>query len=425
MNLTERLQRIVRSSGASPSPLDHAGGGPERVEGSGSRGEPDGFSPQDTADLLGGDWRDWQGHRYLVIDRRYPPGHRHGRIAVADSAPDANGSWPTLGLLTPAAAGGRVLFIDLETTGLSGGAGTYAFLVGCAWFEGAALRVRQFLLTGFAAEQGLLEAMRDTVGGAAAVATYNGKTFDLPVLDTRCLLHRMSTLFDGLPHVDVLHPARQLWKSEEARLAAVEASVLGHVRDGDVPGFEIPSRYFQYVRSGDPRPLAAVLEHNRLDLLSLAMLTARLAQLLEQGAGAAATGREALGLGRLYQRGGRLVDARACFARAIDLDDGHASIRANALRAYAVLCRRARRHDEAAHAWRDLLELPACPVHMAREAREALAVHCEHRLRDFKAARWLALESLESGPSPARAQAIHHRVARLDRKLSPAAPFLF
>jgi len=424
MNLTERLRSVVRGNGASLSPLYHPRGDPERVEESGSRGEAERFAPQDTADLLGGDWRDWQGHQYLVVDRRYPPGHRHGRVAVADSAPDANGSWPTLGLLTPAAAGGRVFFIDLETTGLSGGAGTYAFLIGCAWFEGAAFRVRQFLLTGFAAERGLLEAMRDTVGEAAAVATYNGKTFDLPVLDTRCLLHRMSTPFDGLPHVDLLHPARQLWKSEEARLAAVEAFVLGHVRDGDIPGFEIPSRYFQYVRSGDPRPLAAVLEHNRLDLLSLAMLTARLAQLLEQGSGAAATAREALGLGRLYQRSGRYVDARACFARAIDMN-GDASIRSDALRAYAVLCRRARHHDEAAHAWHELLELPACPAHVAREAREALAVHCEHRLRDFKAARRLAIESLQYEPSVARTQAIQHRVARLDRKLSPTTPSFF
>ncbi len=401
MNLTERLRSVVRPGG-SAAPADSC--------------SPD---PALTADLLGGDWREWQGHRYLVVDRRYPPGHRHGRVAVADSAPGASGSWPTLGLLAPAASGGRVLFIDLETTGLSGGAGTYAFLVGCAWFDGAGFRVRQFLLTEYAAERGLLEALRETAGGAAAVATYNGKTFDLPVLDTRCLLHRMATPFDGVPHVDMLHPARQLWKSEEARLAAVEASVLGHVRDGDVPGFEIPSRYFQYVRSGDPRPLAAVLEHNRLDLLSLAMLTARLAQLLEQGADGAGTAREALGLGRLYRRGGRLVEARACFARAADMN-GDPSIRADALRGYAALCRRARQHDAAADAWRQLLELPACPAHVGREAREALAVHSEHRLRDLPAARRLAMESLQYGTSAARVQATHHRIARLDRKL--AAP---
>jgi uncharacterized protein YprB with RNaseH-like and TPR domain len=423
VNLADRLRSIVGSSGASDP---------------GSRSEPEGVTPQpdaSTADLLGGDWREWQGHRYLVVDRRYPPGHRHGRVAVADGAPDSGGSWPTLELLAPAAAGGRVLFVDLETTGLSGGAGTYAFLVGCAWFEGAAFRVRQFLLTVYAAERGLLEAMRDTVGAASAVATYNGKSFDLPVLDTRCLLHRMSTLFDGVAHVDMLHPARQLWRTDGpktsplggrdsssadvtggCRLATLETSVLGHVRDGDVRGCEIPSRYFQYVRSGDPRPLAAVLEHNRLDLLSLAMLTARLAQLLRRGADAAATAREALGLGRLYRRVDRLVEARACFSRAADMA-GDASLRAEALHAYAVLCRRAQQHHEAAGAWREVLALPACPVHVAREAREALAVHCEHRLWDFEAARRLAIESLRYAPSTARTDAVYHRVARLDRKL--------
>jgi hypothetical protein len=405
MNLTERLRSVVRPGG----PAAH--------------GNPCPPDPASTADVLGGEWRHWQGHRFLVIDRRYPPGHRHGRLAVADTAPDARGAWPSLSVLDAAAADRRpVLFMDLETTGLSGGAGTYAFLVGCGWFEGAAFRVRQFLLTAYAAERGLLEAVRETAAGVGAIATYNGKTFDLPVIDTRCGLHRMPALFDGLPHVDVLHPARHLWRegaADSCRLAAVEAAVLGHVRDDDVPGFEIPSRYFHYVRSGDARPLGAVLEHNRLDLLSLAMLTARLARLLEEGAAAAADAREALGLGRLYRRAGRLAAARACFARAAGAD-ADAVTRAEALHAYAVLCRRAREHDEAAGAWRRLLELPACSPRAAWDAREALAVHCEHRLRDLRAARELAVASLQSAASAVRARATRHRVARLDRKL--AAP---
>lgn len=428
MNLTDRLRSVVGP--ARPGGLDAPAPAP--------------VDPDLAADLLGGEWGEWHGHRYLVIDRRYPPGHRHGRVSVADSAPDASGLWPALGLLDPALAGcapppggrasgsGRVLFLDLETTGLSGGAGTHAFLVGCGWFDEAAFRVRQLLLTGVAAERALLEATGEIADGAAAIATYNGKTFDLPVLDTRYLFHRMAAPFGGVPHLDLLHPARQLWRGPcpadlshpwtadpagTCRLSAVEASVLGHVRDGDVPGLEIPARYFQYVRSGDPRPLAAVLEHNRLDLLSLAMLTARLALLVDRGADAATTAREALGLGRLYQRGGRLAAARACFARAADMESDQPA-RTEALRAYAIVCRRAREHDTAAGAWRRLLELPACPPHVAREAREALAVHCEHRLRDFQAARRLAVEALRLGASAARADAIHHRVARLDRKLA-------
>ncbi|MBI2187698.1 MAG: ribonuclease H-like domain-containing protein [Acidobacteria bacterium] len=348
MNLTERLRSVVRSGG-SPAHDSSCSSDPPYVRRPGLADEHDRSSAapaniRAVADLLGGEWRDWQGHRYLVVDRRYPPGHRHGRVAVADVAPDEGGAWPALGLLDPRLAGvasresaharegRRVLFVDLETTGLSGGAGTYAFLVGCGWFDGAAFRVRQFLLTGYAAERGLLEATGEAAGSAAAIATYNGKTFDVPVIDTRCVLHRIATPFEGMPHVDMLHPARQLWRrpgsadagspsaadpAGSCRLTAIEAAVLGHVREDDVPGFEIPSRYFHYVRSGDPQPLAAVLEHNRLDLLSLALLTGRLAQLLDRGPEAALTAREAVGLGRLYQRGGRLSDARCCFARSV------------------------------------------------------------------------------------------------------------
>src|SRR4029450_536962 len=98
-----------------------------------------------------------------------------------------------------------------------------------------------------------------------------------------------------------------------SRLSVLEPSLCGHVREGDVPGFEIPSRYFRYVRSGDARPLAAVLEHNRLDIVSLGMRTARASQLLANGPSAATTPREAFGMGRLYERAGMLDEALACF----------------------------------------------------------------------------------------------------------------
>lgn len=453
MSLADRLRSIVRPDGpATGGPHDN-----DCPHDSGCRGRLQAAHPKSVADLLGGEYREWHGHPYVVIERKYLPGHRHGRTAVADSAPEGDG-WTALSILAPAygrvtqrpdkpaLAGrsasadrpGRMLFIDLETTGLAGGAGTYAFLVGCGWFEGATFRVRQFLLAGYGAEPGLLEQVADTVRAAGALATYNGKTFDLPLIETRFLLHRMPTPFDDIPHLDMLHPARRLWRSggsaspgfnstdpantrqTTCRLVAVEEAVLGHVREGEIPGFEIPSRYFQYVRSGDPWPLTAVLEHNRLDLLSLAMLTARAAQLLEHGVTAAGTAREALGLGRLYQHAGMLIEARACFARAAAIDTGDVATRVEALRAYAVLCRRARRYDEAADAWQGLLELHRCPPHVVQEATEALAVHHEHRRRDFRAAREFALRSLQVNSSLTRKQAAQHRLARLDRKL--AAP---
>jgi len=336
---------------------------------------------------------------------------------------------------------GRLLFVDLETTGLAGGAGTYAFLVGCGWFEGATFRVRQFFLSSYAAERGLLEDVADMIDASGALVTYNGKTFDVPLIDTRFLFHRLVARHSGLPHLDMLHPARRLWRSQgrahfsigarerqaPCRLTLVEQAVLGHVREGDVPGSEVPSRYFHYVRTGDASPLDGVLEHNRLDLLALAMLTAKAAQLLEEGAAGARTPREALGLGRLYERGGMTGEARACFARAAgaDLTVGapvDSLTVAEALRAYGLLCRRERRYADAADAWRRILALHGCPAHIAQEAAEALAVHHEHRIRDLRAARRFAMHALEFRASTTRVQAMQRRLARIDRKLGVPPP---
>ena len=374
------------------------------------------------ADVLDGEWRESRGHRYLVIDRRYSPGYRHGHVAVADALPPLDGVWPRLPLLAGGSCGGRMLFVDLETTGLAGGAGTYAFLVGCGWFDGGVFRTRQFFLSSFEAERVLLEAVADAADAAGTVVTYNGKSFDLPLLDTRFVMHRMETPFTGMPHVDMLHAARRLWRDdvEECRLSALEEAQCGHRREGDVPGFEIPSRYFHFVRSGDARRLEAVMEHNRLDLLSLALLTARASQLLEDGPASARTAREALGIGRLYERAGLLAEASASFDRAATMMGSDPVTRGEALRASAVLLRRQRRFHEAADAWRRLLAVPHCPESLVREATTALAVHHEHRLRDPRSARTLALESMKTEYSSSRRQALEYRLARLNRKLGDA-----
>jgi tetratricopeptide (TPR) repeat protein len=189
------------------------------------------------------------------------------------------------------------------------------------------------------------------------------------------------------------------------------------VREGDVAGFEIPARYFRYVHAGDPRPLAAVFEHNRLDLLSLALVTARAAQLLEDGPAAARSAREALGMGRIYERGGMMAEAKSSFARAIEFDDAEADLRADALRAYAIVSRRLRQYDDAAEAWRRVLGLASCPRPIEREASEALAVHLEHRRRDLSSARGFAMRLLQVDDTVPRRQAAQYRLARLDRKL--------
>ncbi len=394
------------------------------------------------ADVLDGVWHERGGQRFLVVDRMYVPGYRHGSMTLADGLPPSDGVWPRLSLLANRACSDRLLFVDLETTGIAGGAGTYAFLVGCGWFAGGTFRIRQFFLSSFTAERALLEALGDLGADAGTVVTYNGKTFDVPLIETRFALHRLASPFGEMPHIDMLHPARRLWRvadrrhvqkdvpddgtsaselSASCRLITLEERLCGYVREGDVAGFEIPARYFRYVHAGDPRPLAAVFEHNRLDLLSLALVTSRAAQLLEDGPVAARTAREALGMGRLYERGGMMSEAKSSFARAIDFDGADAELRAEALRAYALLSRRLRQYDDAADAWRRVLGLTDCPRPIEREASEALAVHHEHRRRDFVSARDFTLRLLNVDESMTRRQAATYRLARLDKKLESRA----
>jgi uncharacterized protein YprB with RNaseH-like and TPR domain len=404
----------------------------------------------DVAETLGGEWHEDRGRRYLVVDRRYGAGYRHGRVTIADAMPGGDDAWPRLSLLARTPLAGRLLFFDLETTGLAGGAGTYAFLIGCGWFDGPAFRTRQFFLTAFNAEAAMLSGLTALAQEVGGLVTYNGKSFDLPLIENRYVLHRMPPALSDLPHIDMLHPARRLWRDpptrdarsgsvhEEAResgcrLTALERTQCGFEREGDVPGFEIPARYFAYVRSGNARPLEAVLEHNRLDVISLAMLTARTAQMLEEGPAAARSGREALGLGRIYEQGRLVTDAWVSYAVAAGLKEWagtsvspyvESTTRAEALHAYALLSRRQRRYEDAAGAWQRLLELPDCPKTLAREAMEALAVHHEHRRRDAATARHFAAQALLFPSTSARAEAARHRIARLDRKLNNSVTLL-
>jgi len=402
--------------------------------------EQDPAYADNVAEVLDGEWHERSGQRFLVVDRMYVPGYRHGSMALADGLPPSDGVWPRLSLLTSAPSHSRIsahphlLFIDLETTGIAGGAGTYAFLVGCGWFAGGTFRIRQFVLSGFAAERALLEAVGELAAESGTLVSYNGKSFDLPLIETRFALHRLPSPFGELPHIDMLHPARRMWRVENTRrvfdqkdvaytcrLSTLEQHLCGYVREGDVAGFEIPACYFRYVHAGDPRPLAAVLEHNRLDLLSLALVTARAAQLLEDGPAAARTSREALGMGRLYERGGLMTEAKSSFARAIEFKDADEDLRAEALRAYAIVARRLRHYDDAADAWRRVLGLNECPRPIEREASEALAVHHEHRRRDLASARDFTLRLLNVDESTTRRQATEYRLARLDKKLESQA----
>ncbi len=361
----------------------------------------------------------------FVVEREWKPAAAHGKERIGELARRLDASVDDAPLFSAgSAARPPLVFFDLETTGLNGGAGTHVFLIGCGWFDEERFITRQFVMTRFSDERPMLQAVAHAFGRAGALVSFNGKSFDAPVLETRYLFHRLEWFGGETPHIDVLHPARQFWKRDDCSLIALEKQLVGHRRIGDVAGFEVPARYFQFIRTGDARPLAAVLEHNRLDLLSLAALTARLLHLTRCGPYLVRDGREAVALGRVYARAG--FDERACeaYLRALSLSRAPVkvfdAVRIEALRSLALTYRRLRRFEDAARRWQELLEIRGCPSSIAAEATEALAIHHEHRVRDFETARWFALRSLESVEAenrPAKHLAVRHRLGRLELKL--------
>jgi len=167
----------------------------------------------------------------------------------------------------------RRVYIDTETTGLSGGSGTLAFLVGIAVVDDRTIELTQFLLTRFSAEAALLRLFAESLSTRDRLISYNGKSYDLPLLITRFRMQAMAPPFAGLPHLDLLQPVRRLFSSRwaDCRLISLEQNLLGFRRVDDLPGSEAPAAWFSYVRFGHGAQLAKVVEHNRQDIVSLAV----------------------------------------------------------------------------------------------------------------------------------------------------------
>ena len=219
------------------------------------------------------------------------------------------------------------MFFDLETTGLSGGAGTLAFLVGCGWFDAdGAFVTRQYVLARAGDERPMLQVLAEQFATAGALVSFNGKSFDAPLLESRFLFHRLEWRGARLPHVDILHPARRFWRAESAggemsscSLSALERQVLGAERHDDVPGYEAPARYFQFVRSGDARVLSGVLATT--GSICCRWPGSRRSCWVWSPAvpGRASSAREALALGRVYEQAGLSARAQPAWERALTL----------------------------------------------------------------------------------------------------------
>ena len=226
------------------------------------------------------DWGD-----YFWARQALPFGRPYGKLRIGELS---TADFKPLELFLESAAlpaTSELVYLDTETTGLAGGTGTCAFLVGIGAAEGSQFVVRQFFLRDYPEEKAMLAALAETLAPYKAVVTFNGKTFDLPLLETRYALKRMKSPFARLVHLDLLHPARRLWKLrlESCQLTHLEREVLDVRRQGDVSGCEIPGIYFDYLRTGNARGLQPVFYHNSLDVITLAALGAELARVVSNG----------------------------------------------------------------------------------------------------------------------------------------------
>lgn len=276
----------------------------------------------------------------------------------------------------------EAVFFDCETTGLAGGAGTYAFLVGLGFLSGDEFRVEQYFMEDFHQERAVLAAVAEKMKGFEFLVSYNGKCFDLPLLETRWTVNRID--FDSRRwfHLDLLYPSRRLWKRRigDCSLGSVEQRVLGVERAIDVPSFLIPQIYFDYLRTGQAEPLIPVLHHNSHDIVSLFKLAVVIDGVLEAvDPFVPDDPTDLYSLGRVYQSLGDHHAGVRCFERALT-GDASLEFRQGVLVSLASAHKRSGLADEAAGIWQNLTgqEYPFSLL-----AHEELAKYWEHKRRDF------------------------------------------
>jgi uncharacterized protein len=318
------------------------------------------------------------------------------------------------------------LFLDTETTGLAGGTGTYAFLVGIAWWDAGGLEVEQFFMREHSEEHSLLTALAERMAERRVLVTFNGKTFDWPLLETRFRMTRAIRPPAPRAHLDFLHPARNLWRLRlgSVRLPELEKYVLGWNRGADVMSELIPEIYFNFLRGGDPDPLVPVFLHNQMDLRGLAALAGRVVGLLADAETKGQDAFELYGVSRICERRGEAGRARRLYERTIGAELPAEADR-TARRSLARLAKREGNFGQARELWEGMLGNSKEGI----EAYEQLAIYYEHRAREPKQAAAIVRKALAelrksnrlgmmaAGVYRRVRERFEHRLARLERSL--------
>lgn len=373
MDLKQRLTMLRRQRGdttpdanATPPPLAPIDQRLQRLYGGQRAQGLHGRDEQDVARLLGGVQ---VADGLIVVEQQFPLSHQHGKHRFETLGSHLTFHLPSM----PSPSTEQLVFMDTETTGLAGGTGTLAFLLGLGRIEDETFYLRQLFLTGFRGEAALLQAARDWIDGSAYLVTFNGKSFDAPLMATRYRLSGIPDPFADMHHIDLFHPTRRAFRNQwpDCRLQTAERRLLGFHRQDDLPAYLVPEVWFAFVRRGHTRQLPGILAHNRWDLMSLATL---LPSLSEAFTAPGENGADVIAVSRYWLQNGEDTTALT------HLQAHQDRLSTTGLLELARLHRRRQAWDDAVPIWQQLAERDCV------EAIERLAKYHEHIRPDYEAA---------------------------------------
>ena len=351
--------------------------------------------------------------KYFLHERFYSGEARHGCYEIGHLA-EMPGAWLE-GISNkeiPAHDPRRWAFLDTETTGLAGGAATCAFLIGIGTIEDGGFRVRLFFMRDYDEEPAMLYAVAEFLQWYDVLVTYNGKSYDAPLIDTRYKLKRQKNPLERMHHLDLLHGARRLWKlrMENCRLMHLEEEVLGFFREGDLSGELIPYYYFEYLRTRQSFKLVPMFHHNVMDIVTLACLSGIVLPVFAAPDDASLPhGEDLLGIARWLRRLGEHERALGIYRRSIEaglLDTELFAARWES----AMIEKKLGNHDSKIEILDDLTQVEN---DFQVAAYEELAKHFEHRERNYSRAAALTSQALKLKCS----DELKHREQRIKRKL--------
>lgn len=356
-----------------------------------------------------------------VVESRYPLDYTQGTSLLWTDQPlNLLASWAQderINDLAPQA----FAFLDTETTGLSGGTGTYAFLIGVGRIQSGEFYLTQFFMRDPVYEPGQLAALEEFIATCSALVTFNGKSFDMPLLHTRYLSHGWTPPFSDQAHIDLLHLARRLWRDRlpSRTLPNLELQILGTTRtEEDVPGWMIPQIFFDYLRSGDARPLKSIFYHNAMDVLSLAALLSHIINMLAEPLnGQIEHSLDIIAMAKLFEELGFTDLAIQLYLQGIDIGlPEEAAI--NTMLRLATIHKRQENFAKAIPLWEQAAKQQQLHAHVE------LAKYYEHRAQNFQQAIFWTESALSvvNDPNfpkhekPFWKSELEHRLKRLHRK---------